>query len=525
MRAMAPASLTILLLVGAVRAQSKPADPSTSWLGINLAGPVDWNTELPFVDVFRLARAWISNQEGRPWGQGPALELDAHGWVKRLEPGAVAVTPMCTIEGGHYPAGEYTVLYDGEGEINIWPNHHRVTSRQPGRLTFVADPSRGGFFLQIVRTDPANYVRHLRVLMPGFEATYRESPFHPAFLERWADFNTYRFMDWMHTNGQTAVEWADRPTLDDATWTVKGVPVEVMVDLCNRQRVNPWFCIPHMASDDYVRQFAGYVKAHLDPTLRVYIEYSNEVWNGIFAQARWAQERAKELGLGPPERPWEGAALFYTRRALEIFALFEDAFGGHERLVRVLAWQAAASPDYWTDGLVLQRGQVAGKVDALAIAPYISVLVPARSDRPDTVTADQMATWTVDQVLDYTEQRALPQCIGWMQAQKAVCDKYGLKLLAYEAGQHLVGVGGGENNEALTRLFIEANAHPRMGAIYTRYLDAWEAVGGDLCCLFSSVSRWSKWGSWGLCQYYDEAEADQPKLAAVMAWNRQHRRR
>lgn len=25
-------------------------------LGMNLAGPADWNTELPFVDVFRLSR-------------------------------------------------------------------------------------------------------------------------------------------------------------------------------------------------------------------------------------------------------------------------------------------------------------------------------------------------------------------------------------------------------------------------------------------------------------------------------------
>jgi hypothetical protein len=29
----------------------------------------------------------------------------------------------------------------------------------------------------------------------------------------------------------------------------------------------------------------------------VYVEHSNEVWNGLFAQARYASERGKALGL------------------------------------------------------------------------------------------------------------------------------------------------------------------------------------------------------------------------------------
>jgi hypothetical protein len=104
----------------------------------------------------------------------------------------------------------------------------------------------------------------------------------------------------------------------------------------------------------------------------------------------------------------------------------------------------------------------------------------------------------------------------WMREQKKVADKYGLLLVAYEGGQHLVGVGGAENNEKLTQLFIEANAHPRMGEIYRKYLQAWVEVGGDLFCHFSSVGRWTKWGSWGLLQFYDDPPT--PKFRAVMEW-------
>ncbi len=37
-------------------------------VGMNLAGPADWNTELPFVDVFRMSRPWISQRAGEGWG-------------------------------------------------------------------------------------------------------------------------------------------------------------------------------------------------------------------------------------------------------------------------------------------------------------------------------------------------------------------------------------------------------------------------------------------------------------------------
>ena len=89
--------------------------------------------------------------------------------------------------------------------------------------------------------------------------------------------------------------------------------------------------------------------------------------------------------------------------------------------------------------------------------------------------------------------------------------------MCYEAGQHLVGVGGGENNEDLTKLLIAANQHPRMGSIYNKYLDAWRDLGGDRMCLFSSVSASSKWGSWGLLEGADENSS--PKFDAVIQWN------
>lgn len=480
--------------------------PAESRLGINLAGPADWNTEQPFVDVFRLSRRWISQRKGEAWGKGPELECDERGWVKRLDPDCWAETPLCTISGGHYQSGEYVCLYEGHGEIEFWDVKGEV-SREAGRIVVDVDSAKGAFWLRLKSVDPSDYVRNIRVIMPGCEQTYEAEPYNPVFLQRWSGMNTFRFMDWMKTNGSQIATWDDRPKVEDCNWTDKGIPLEVMIDLCNRLNINPWFCMPHLADDSYVRHFAEQVKQSLDPSLTVYLEYSNEIWNGIFAQTRYAGDKGLELGFG--DKPWEAGWRYSAYRSVRIVGIWEAVFGGRERLVRCIASQAA---NPYVSERKLEFQDAYKQCDALGIAPYFSMNLGQKSDP----SSDEVATWTVDQVLDHLEQTSLPQAIDWMQRSKAVADKYAVKLVAYEAGQHAVGVGGGENNDALTKLLHAANRHPRMGELYTRYLDAWRDAGGDLCCIFSSVGNWSKWGSWGLLEYNDD---DTPKYQAVMQWN------
>ena len=61
-----------------------------------------------------------------------------------------------------------------------------------------------------------------------------------------------------------------------------GVAVEHMVQLANITEIDPWFCIPTRASDDYVTQLATLIRDSLDTSLTAHIEYGNEVWNGSF---------------------------------------------------------------------------------------------------------------------------------------------------------------------------------------------------------------------------------------------------
>jgi hypothetical protein len=497
------------LTVAPSRNVSAASQPS---LGINLAGPADWNTELPFVDAFRLSRAWISQRRGEGWGKGPKLDLDERGWVRRLDSGCFAETPLCTIEGGHYPSGEWTVLWEGEGKLEL--SRGKVISSGAGRLVVDIDSRQGGFFLRLLETSPANPVCNLRVLMPGFtDADARANPWHPRFLARWRGVTCLRFMDLQETNNSKQRRWSDRPRPDDATFTVSGVPVELLCDLANRLAADPWFCLPHEADDDYVREFARLAKSKLAPARKIYVEYSNEVWNSQFRQHHHAGERGRALGLA--EKPWDAAWRYTAQRSGEIFRIWEEVFGGRDRLVRVLATQAGNS---YVAGQILGWQGAAKRADALAIAPYLSMNLPVQGEK---LTAAEVAGWPVERVLDHATTNALPQSLRWMRKHQELARRHGLKLVCYEAGQHFVGVGGGENNEALTRLLHAANAHPRMKELYRRYYAGWEEAGGDLLCHFSSVSQWSKWGSWGLLQFADDDPRRSPKFMATLEWANQ----
>jgi len=482
--------------------------PAKASLATNLSGPADWNTEIPFVDMFHFSRDWISQQDGKGWGQGPKLETDKHGWVKNLAPGCWAET-FVTSYDTHYPSGDYVVLYDGKGELDFGAGGPRGKEGGNGRYVVHVDSTKGHFSVRLTKTDPADPVRNIRVLIPGSEKTYKQNPFNPTFLARWKGLSALRFMDWMETNGNKVKSWAERPQMDDANWCRKGVPAEVMVDLANRLQADPWFCMPIRADDDYVKNFATLVEKTLDKKLRVYLELSNEVWNPGFEQSTYAEQQGKVANLG---NGFENRWRWYAVRSTQVFDAWNQAFP-RARTVRVLAAQAG-----WSEPAkqILTFRDAAKKADALAIAPYCGY-TPSPSDKP---SADEVAEWSKDQVFQHMRSKVLPAVVKMVQEHKALADQHKLTLIAYEGGQHLVGIQGAENNDKLTALFTGANRDPRMGQVYSEYLKLWQQNGGGLFANFSSVAGSSKWGSWGAMEYADSTRANSPKYAALQDWAR-----
>jgi len=129
--------------------------------------------------------------------------------------------------------------------------------------------------ITIVRTNPSNYIRNMRLIRPGFENIYNRVVFHPMFLSKIQPYGTLRFMEWGATNVQTNEEWVDRTQVSFRTFSMNGVPFEYMIKLCNTMGKNMWVNVPHLASDDFIQKLATLIKTTLRPDLKVYVEYSN----------------------------------------------------------------------------------------------------------------------------------------------------------------------------------------------------------------------------------------------------------
>lgn len=505
-----------------------------SVVGTNLSPISDWSPEWAFLDCFKSSRAWISGTIAT-FQDSRTLPLDANGWVTSLQTAQCAKTLLFWAQQGTYPSGDYVVLYDGLGKLEYRDAATRIQTAA-GRDVVRVDASKGGWQLWITQTDPANYIRNIRVVMPGggsprdphswwataascpypdfqpFEQSYQTLIFHPAFLKTVRNYKVLRFMDWMSTNNSTQQNWTDRPTPLDARWTYRGVPVETMCALANTLHADPWFCLPHMATDDYMKQFATALRDYLSPELRAHIEYSNEVWNGSFGQAGYAQQQGLALKLNT--NPYIAQAYFTARRSMEMFAIFTEVLGGTQRLRRVLATQAAG----WGMGeQEIKYMNAYQQADLLAIAPYIGLEFGS--------PANQAATqaMTVDQLFAAINNTALPEVYAWIDANASLARKYGLELACYEGGQSLNGYYGVENNNAINTLFDAANRDPRMGQVYTAYLNAWNARGGGLFVHYLNCLNYSKWGRWGALERLDRATASAPKHAALQQFIEDHR--
>ncbi len=520
-------------------------DGETRTLGTNLDAVTDYSPQLPFRDLFLSSRAWFTQcragvdpgcTASNAWDTGEAhlLDLDANGWVRAL-PSANASVLYRSVATfwdlpPEFPAGRYVVLYEGSGSLEYGLGARKVEgSSRSGRDVIDVDIERGGILLRIASTDPQNqgdYIRAIRVVAEHEEGRLAER-FADPFLQRLAPYQAVRFMDWMRTNNSALSAWADRPTPSNARYSSdKGVPVEVMVDLANQTDKAPWFTIPHQATDDFVSKFALTVKANLKTSLPVYLEYSNEVWNGAFSQGSWAEARGEAEWPSSSESGFTKRINYYGKRSAEVCALFRAVFSdGPDRVVCIIASQAANS---WTAQEALAcplRGGgfcAAQGIKALAIAPYMGdYLGQAES-------AATVARWrsskdgglaTLFRELERGGELpagptggARAQSMEWVAANRQVADAFGVSLMAYEGGQHLVQVGGSAD-PSLTELFTSANRNERMTALYGGYLSGWRERGGGLFMHFTDIGSYTQYGSWGALEKIGQTSS--PKYDAL----------
>jgi len=479
-------------------------------IGTNLAGVVDWSSEFVFVDVMKQSRNWVPHDLGpnADWDSGIEIPLNSDGYPLEIpydngidSPQGVRAIMFADLEYV-YPNGEYRFIADGVGQIQLW-GAASVTFQCPIDTIINLDNSSGLLVLEILESTVNNPIHDIHVVMPGYHDTFASNPFHPELLSFIEDFQVIRFMDWMSTNGSEVQEWSDRTLPNYFTQTIpSGVSYEYLIELSNLTQKDLWVNIPHRASDDYITRFAEMLRDQVDPSLSIYLEYSNEVWNNIFSQNLYAAEAAEAIGY--TGEPWDLSWQYTAKRSADVFQIFEDVFSEHERLVKVIPGIAVNS---WVNNFIIDRfneelyNPTGVTADALAIAPYFGGVANLIGD------AGLANTISIEAILDSMEN-SMPESFLWMDQNKQLADDYNLDLIAYEGGQHLVAYFPYSNDETFVNKLLDANRDPRMENLYCTYFDYWyDTVGGGVFANFSSHGGYSQYGSWGVKETYEDINA------------------
>jgi len=521
-----------LLLAGTlVHAQSSLPDSCKLAIGTNLAGMFDWGTELPFVDRMRNAREWytkdMDNPYGSPWSTDLAdsLELRPDGYPISI-PQAVNGHPytqgVATIWDGldGWDEGTYTILYDGEGELAWWGGFTNLADHGNGRITFDLDTARANVLeMRINRSEAADPIRNIRVLMPGTEATYEDQPFNDVWLDRVRMFRSVRFMDWGQTNNWGQKDWTDwdspelydwdeRQPLDYYTYAHnKGIPYELMIELMNQENLDGWVCVPYRASPEYIREMAQLFHDNLEPERSLTVEYSNENWNWLFGQAAWCNKYGElETGL-----PWPENTVGFVQRTLDIWT---EVYGADtNRIKRVVGVQTG-----WPD--VAQRtvfNMRPGSFDAVAPTFYFGI-----GEEGDAALDALGASATAADVAYWARRNITEEATPYLrEIKETIADSLNIPMLFYEGGQHLTGQPFGQV-QSYDQALLDIQRDTALYNIYHEWFDTLRTmqVGNEPLQLqhFSLVTgRSGQYGSWGMLEtmHQDTSLIPAPKFRAV----------
>jgi len=500
-------------------------------VGTNIGVLRYWIAETPFVNVFKGASDWISYPDGdsSTFSDSAVVPLRSDGFPSQVPFTVGTSTQLHDVRslifsqsGWEWPTGDYTFIYEGDGDV--WLDYDVGFTQFTSAGTYTVNiPSTNSFGIQlgITRSNVNDAVRNIRLILPGFASVAATQPFDPAYVDTIDDFSVVRFTEWAPVNdsadfvgNRATTTWANRIQPNHSTQaTEQGVAYEYIAALSNLASVDPWLSIPHRADDNYVTQLATLMRDSLDSDRKVYIEYSNEVWNlfdfPFSIQYEWASQMGINLGLASSTQPRIAGQRYTAKRSAEIFRIFETVWGDQSgRLVNVLAGftaQTAVTSEILSafhlaqiNGVDINPTSVA--VDAFAVGPYFGGNI-AQS----IFDAGQSTSTTVSQILDQLAADVPTEGIAFAQSSQAVIQPYGIPMIAYEGGQSLWPLTDASRADlTLVTKLHDANRDPRIYDIYRAYFDGWYAAGGDLFMHYKHIGKMDNWQTFPTLEYQDQ---------------------
>ena len=507
------------------------SDPTLSY---NVTQFSYYSSEHVLIDLMKYSRplvgslpnsfGGVSNDELKAGGY-----LDDNGWPTSIPEGVEKIQTLWVMDSEDTfagMAGRYVVNWEGEGELTVSGKGVTILEQGDGTLVFeMTEPTK--LYLKIQSTDPegtGDYIRDVSVMKEEHVELYEAGQiFNPDFLAVVEDARELRYMKTMETNYTSIVNWEDRTQVDDVTYVSEnGVPLEMLVALANATGTDPWFSIPVTADADYVRQFAEYVRDHLDPGLRATFETGNEVWNPGFKDLKYLKSLVTAAGwTGGNE--YNRALNMYVKLATTNAQIINEVFGAEAdtRSVAVLdirgtmptAVQAVLNPTLWAQNDPDNYVPVSETFDAITMANYFGGKVLADADyraELEAAIADpdvDANAWLFAQLTDPDRPDSIPNNMAENVYYKELADSLGLDFVLYEGGSHLDQQFKIPTVSDDLKAFVEAFTQSEyMVELYRLAWEAWVEVGADgPFSQFVAVASPNEWGSWGLrSNLYDD---------------------
>ncbi len=501
-------------------------------IGTNVSAPLDWDRNRAFADIMKTARDFtLPNSE-------TAAPLDAQGWP--------TTDAQCVAwHGIDQMHGTYRLSFTGRATVELaWGTatlRNQVYDAATNTTTADLDyPSADDYALLIRFTGTLGGVRNVRLMRPiapGSGTSYAPGTlFTDQFKAALAPFSTLRFMDFTAANWNQQATWSERVPPEAASfqrsgasygWQGKGAAWEYVIALANETHKDAWICVPAHADDDYVLQLArlfhdgnpaaGFTP--LGPDLKLYVEYSNEVWNWGFEQATYNdQQAAAELAAGDPYgynydgSNWAAAWRRVARKAADIGRLFRSVFGDEQMMARirpVFCWQAVykatgQDPLKYLEAAYIPRFAPGQPVSALIWGGGGSAYYSPENNS-DSLTLDNIWASEAMDPFHWGKDGPDSENPGRQIYNAQVCHTFGIARLAYEGGPSLDNTG---HSEAVKEASVQ---DPRMTGSVLAHHAAWSRWGGDLLMYYTLTHDYM----WGFTS--DVLDLDTPKMAAIQA--------
>jgi hypothetical protein len=487
-------------------------------IGLNLAennhyGPPVWANLFLAMDGSGDDRSNIGwGMPDKPYQPNPNLKLDANG-------SPLADAGRFSNAVG-YPSGVYdftmegsgTPVFSGKGKFS--PNVIQVVgNRKVGKVAINADNGSALNF-KIIGVDPNDPPRNLKLMLPTpeGEAIDYDRVVNPAFAEahKWVDGPIRVVTSLNRSNTEEFGKigrWADRVKPTEPQTTRRGMSYEYIIALANGLDKDIWLCVPDRADDDFVKQLGLLLKAELKPSLKVWIEYSNECgWNFVFSQTnRIRADAAINPALTATEvsdRVWQQVAFQARRLGFILKPILGDR-------VQVVYGVQAAWPEQAEIGLKYlgeKFNDTAKYVDALAVTNYRKAL----------------DTSTLDSIFASIDFEGKPAKVGdRSQRDKdkqiaATARRYALKLLAYESSIIVPGKQADPDPRDLAQLDARMN-----DAVFKLQFNFAEDTGAHASTYFIGIGKrkGERQGRWAAAETLQSAVSGlEPKWEALKQW-------